>query len=178
MSRIGKQIISIPEKTTVTVEGNRVSVTGPGGELSRPVSDAVKITLADKTVVVTLEDTERLPDWGTTVAHIKNMIAGTTTPFQKKLIIEGIGFKAEVSGSTVNLNLGFSHQIKVAIPAGVKVTVEKNVMTIASNDKEMVGQFAATIRALKKPEPYKGKGIRYSDEVVKRKEGKRATATA
>ena len=112
---------------------------------------------------------------GTTVAHIRNMIQGSREPFVKKLIVEGIGFKAEVKGVEIVLSLGFSHQIKVAIPQGLKVTSEKGILSINGSDIEAVGAFAARIRALKKPEPYKGKGIRYETEVIRRKQGKKTT---
>src|SRR3989344_4016824 len=106
------------------------------------------------------------------------MIAGVTQPFAKKLVIEGIGFRAELSGKQLKLMLGFSHPVTIALPEGLIASVEKNVITVSGPDKEVVGQFAASVRSLKKPEPYKGKGIRYEDEVVRRKEGKKAVAAA
>ena len=178
MSRIGKQIIAIPEKTTVAVVGRLVQVKGPLGELSREMPQGISAVVEEKTVSFKLDDPTATAAWGTGAAHVKNMIQGVNTPFSKQLIIEGIGYRAEVSGTTLTLALGFSHPIKMEIPEGVTVKVEKGTMTISANDKEKVGQFAAKVRALKKPEPYKGKGIRYSDEVVKRKEGKRSTTTA
>jgi large subunit ribosomal protein L6 len=102
------------------------------------------------------------------------MLKGVHTPYQKKLIVEGIGFKSDVKGSDLNLALGFSHPVKVSIPAGLKVTAEKNVITVSGIDCELVGSFAAKVRALKKPEPYKGKGIRYENEVIRRKQGKKS----
>ncbi len=117
--------------------------------------------------------------WGTYASHIRNMVSGVNTPFVKKLQIEGIGFKAELNGKNLKLALGFSHPVIVAIPEGVAAVVEKNIVTISGADKESVGQFAASVRALKKPEPYKGKGIRYEGEVVRQKQGKKAAgATA
>jgi large subunit ribosomal protein L6 len=112
---------------------------------------------------------------GTTVAHLKNMIKGSLEPFVKKLIIEGIGFKADIKGTNIVLSLGFSHPVNVPIPSGVKVVNDKGVLSISGADIEAVGSFAATIRALKKPEPYKGKGIRYEGEVIRRKQGKKTT---
>ena len=112
---------------------------------------------------------------GTTVAHVRNMIQGSREAFVKKLIVEGIGFKADVKGAEMVLSLGFSHQIKAAIPQGLKVTSEKGIVTISGSDIEAVGAFAARIRAFKKPEPYKGKGIRYENEVIRRKQGKKTT---
>jgi large subunit ribosomal protein L6 len=110
---------------------------------------------------------------GTSVAHIKNMIAGVATPFEKKLVVEGIGFKAEVKGATLVLALGFTHPVSFAIPVGLSVKVEKNSISIIGPDVEEVGQFAACVRAARKPEPYKGKGIRYETEVIRRKQGKK-----
>ena len=112
--------------------------------------------------------------WGTYASHVKNMITGVNTPFVKKLILEGVGYKGDVQGTTLNLALGFSHPVKVQIPAGVTVTSDKGLFTFTSADKEAVGGFAAKIRSLKKPEPYKGKGFRYEDEVIQRKQGKKA----
>ena len=111
--------------------------------------------------------------WGTYASHLLNMIAGVQNPYQKKLILEGIGFKSEVKGKDLNLALGFSHPVIVKIPEGITATAEKNNITITGIDKELVGNFAASVRALKKPEPYKGKGMRYEGEVIRRKQGKK-----
>ena len=111
---------------------------------------------------------------GTYAAHVRNMVRGVTEGFQKKLLIEGVGYKWDVQGKTLNLALGFSHPVKLAIPDGLAVTAEKNALTVVGADKEAVGQFAANVRALKKPEPYKGKGIRYEGEIIRRKQGKKA----
>lgn len=173
MSRIGKKILAVPEKTEVKIGDGVVSVKGPLGELSRPFKKDITITLADGKITLVPENDEVYPLWGTYSAHLSNMIAGVHKAFQKKLIIEGIGFKSEVKGEELVLALGFSHPVKVKIPKGLKVTAEKNVLTITGIDTEMVGQFAAGVRALKKPEPYKGKGIRYEKEVVRRKQGKK-----
>ena len=112
---------------------------------------------------------------GTYASHVRNMMTGVTTGFSKKLLVEGVGFKWDVAGKTLNLALGFSHPVKMAIPEGLTVVAEKATLTISGFDKELVGQFAANIRALKKPEPYKGKGIRYDGEVIRRKQGKKAS---
>ena len=178
MSRVGKQIISVPEKTEVTVAGAQVLVKGPGGELSRTLPTGISLVMGERVVELKLDDPEKRALWGTSAAHVKNMVAGVNKPFSKQLIIEGIGYRAEVSGASLTFALGFSHPVKVPIPEGLKVTVEKSTLTVSGIDREAVGQFAAKIRALKKPEPYKGKGIRYADEVIRRKEGKRSTATA
>ena len=111
--------------------------------------------------------------WGTYSSHIQNMVKGVATPFAKKLILEGIGYKSEVKGSNLVMALGFSHQVIVPVPEGLKVTAEKNIITTTGADKELVGSFAAKVRSLKKPEPYKGKGMRYEGEVIKRKQGKK-----
>lgn len=113
--------------------------------------------------------------WGTFTSHLGNMIKGVNEHYQKKLIIEGVGFKADVKGQELVLNLGFSHPIKLAIPKELKVTYEKGILSVSGPDKEKVGQFAARVREFKKPEPYKGKGIRYEGEVIRRKEGKKTT---
>ena len=175
MSRIGKKPIIIPVGTEVKVSGTTLTVKGPAGTISREFKPAILFTVAPGELQVTLQkkDRESSALWGTYASHASNMIAGVATPFQKKLVIEGIGFKAEVKGEELVLNLGFSHQIKVKIPKGLKVVGEKGALNISGVDTELVGQFAAKVRALKKPEPYKGKGIRYDDEVIRRKQGKK-----
>ncbi len=176
MSRIGKQLITIPPKTELTVADGAVVVKGPLGELRRTFKTDISISVADG--VVTLAPKENPEEWsalwGTYASHIKNMIAGVNKPYEKKLIIEGVGYRAEVKGKDLVMQLGFSHPVTLHIPDGVTLAVEKNTISMSSIDKELLGQFAATIRSNKKPEPYKGKGIRYSDEVIRRKEGKRA----
>jgi large subunit ribosomal protein L6 len=176
MSRLAKKPIQIPAKTTVTVADGMVAVKGPKGELARPAHRLVNIEVAPEAVQVSIRGNslQARALVGTYASHLKNMIAGVTEGFTKKLLVEGVGYKWEVSGNTVTLALGFSHPVKVAIPAGLEVKAERNTLTISGTDKEMVGQFAADIRALKKPEPYKGKGIRYDGEVIRRKQGKKA----
>lgn len=177
MSRVGKKAIEIPEKTQVSITDGIFNVKGPLGELSRNFSKDILIKIEDGKVVLSpvRENLFLNSLWGTYASHIGNMISGVNKLFEKKLIIEGIGYKAEVKGDKIVFNLGFSHTINISIPKTLKVTSEKNVMTISGTDKEEVGQFVAKIRSLKKPEPYKGKGIRYSDEVVRRKQGKKTT---
>lgn len=174
MSRVAKKPIIIPEKTEVKVNGLTVSVKGPLGEISRDFKAGVEIKAENGTVVVTLKRNEDYMLWGTYASHIKNMIAGVNTGFTKKLVIEGIGFKSDVKGTELAMSLGFSHPVSVAIPAGLKVTADKNIVTVTGVDSESVGKFAAMVRSLKKPEPYKGKGIRYETEVIRRKQGKKA----
>lgn len=180
MSRTGKKLITIPAGTEVSVADGVLSVKGKGGVLTRPVHHNISINIDGNSVSVVPNSETRLARalWGTYAAHIRNMIQGVGKPFIKKLQIEGIGFKAELSGKTLSLAIGFSHPVKVDIPEGLHVTVEKNIITISGSDKERVGEFAASLRALKKPEPYKGKGIRYEGEVVRKKAGKKVTSVA
>jgi large subunit ribosomal protein L6 len=176
MSRIGKQILNIPAGTTVALADNVVTVKGPKGEISKKVLPIVDIIVdGDKVSFAQKQNTPFGRSlWGTYASHIKNMIEGVNTPFVKKLILEGVGYKGDVQGTILNLALGFSHPVKVEIPQEVTVTSEKGLFTFTSIDKEAVGGFAAKIRSLKKPEPYKGKGFRYEGEVILRKQGKKA----
>lgn len=176
MSRLAKKPIVIPQKTTVAVVDGMLSVKGPKGELSRPAHRLVKMEMSPEEVQVSAVGTsiQSRALLGTYASHLKNMIAGVNEGFTKRLLIEGVGYKWEVSGGSVNLALGFSHPVKVEIPAGLEVKAERAALTISGTDKEVVGQFAANIRALKKPEPYKGKGIRYEGEVIRRKQGKKS----
>jgi large subunit ribosomal protein L6 len=175
MSRIGKQLITIPEKTEVKISGTTFSVKGPLGELSRVFKPSILVKVVDGKVVLEPQrnDNETKALWGTYASHISNMITGVNTAFQKKLIIEGIGFKSDVKGEDLTMSLGYSHAVKLKIPKTLKVSAEKNIVTISGSNKEDVGQFAAQIRSQKQPEPYKGKGIRYEDEVIRRKQGKK-----
>ena len=177
MSRIAKQPIPIPEKTKVTFVDGLFTVVGPKGTLSRALRNEVVVLVDDANVVVKPRNENEIFSralWGTYASHIKNMFTGVTTGYTKKLILEGVGFKSEVKGTNLNLALGFSHPVVVEIPEGLTVTAEKNVITFTGINKELVGQFASKIRAMKKPEPYKGKGFRYDDEVIRRKQGKKA----
>lgn len=178
MSRIGKQIIFLPEKTDAAISSDgTVTVKGPHGELSRRF-DVSRIAITKEGSEITSLPKENTKEtsmlWGTYMSHIRNMVAGVVAPFEKKLVIEGVGYRAELAGKELKLLLGFSHPVLLSIPDGVTVTVEKNVLTITGIDKDAVGQFAAKIRAQKKPEPYKGKGIKYENEIVRRKQGKKA----
>lgn len=176
MSRIGKQTISLPEKTQVVNNNGVVTVKGPLGELSRIFRRDIDVAVSADAVSLTptRADGSSSALWGTYTAHLKNMIAGVNKKFEKKLIIEGIGYRAELAGDKINFSLGFSHKITLPISEGISVSIEKAVITVSGIDKERVGEFAAVIRDLKKPEPYKGKGIRYENEVIRRKEGKKA----
>ncbi len=176
MSRIGKQPIIIPEKTEVVKNDSVIVVKGPLGELSREFGSEIDITVGDKEVTLKPLNDSNFANalWGTYASHIKNMVDGVNKPFEKKLLIEGVGFKVEMSGEELVLSLGFSHKINVKIPKELKVVVEKNTIIVSGVSKELVGQFTSNIRALKKPEPYKGKGIRYEGEIVRRKQGKKS----
>lgn len=176
MSRVGKQIITIPEGVTVALNGQTFSAKGPKGELTRDFLDNVEIKIEGNEITVhpRRNDVKTRALWGTTAALVKNMVTGVHTPFEKKLIVEGVGFKWEVKGTELHMALGFSHPVIKEIPAELTVTTEKLTLTVSGIDKEKVGLFANKVRSLKKPEPYKGKGIRYSDEVIRRKQGKKS----
>lgn len=177
MSRLGKQTLVLPAGVTFTYEKDIVTVKGPKGELKKTLLPNVKITQEDNglTFAPKKDDLFSRALWGTYASHVRNMVKGVTEGYARKLILEGVGFKSEVKGTNLDLALGFSHPVSVPIPTGLTVTAEKNNITISGIDKEAVGQFAAKVRALKKPEPYKGKGFRYDDEVIRRKQGKKAS---
>lgn len=176
MSRIGKKPVTIPSGVEVKATENTVAVTGPKGNLSRDIHPAVKIDVAESEVVVSPVEETRLANalWGTFASHVANMIQGVTEGYTKKLIIEGVGYRAETQGNNLVMQLGYSHPVEMEIPEGVEVSVEKNIVSVSGIDKEKVGQFAAEIRSKREPEPYKGKGIRYEDETIRRKEGKKS----
>jgi len=175
MSRLAKKPIKLLDKTTAVVANRVVTITGPLGSLSRPVDRNVSVEVVDGSIVVAQTKAENAGAMlGTTASHIRNMVAGVVKAYEKKLVIEGIGYKAEIKGDSLHLALGFSHPVVVAIPKDLKVTVVKNEIVISGINKDSVGQFSASIRALKKPEPYKGKGIMYAGEKIRRKQGKKA----
>lgn len=176
MSRIGKQPIQIPEGVTAKIDGDAFVVEGPKGTLERELSSAVSVSINDGEVVVEPKgnSTFQRSMWGTVASHINNMIIGVTEGFQKKLTFSGVGYRANVNGKTLTLEMGYSHDVNLEIPEDLEISVEKDTITVGGPNKESVGQFAATIRAVRKPEPYKGSGIKYADEVIRRKEGKKA----
>ena len=180
MSRIGKRPIPIPVGTDIKVDAMEICIKGKAGTLVRALHPAVSLKVDNGTVIVEPKGSSRLARalWGTYASHVRNMIAGVNQPFVKKMQVEGIGYRAELSGKDIKLQVGFSHPVLVHVPEGVAVTIEKNMISISGPDKEKVGQFAADIRAIKKPEPYKGKGIRYEGEVIRMKQGKKAGAAA
>ncbi len=176
MSRLGKQPVAIPAGVTVTLEGEVLTVKGAKGTLTKTVRNKeVEITIEANQVTLKPKDTELAPAlWGTYASHLRNMIKGVTEGFTKILDIEGVGYRAEVKGKDLVLNVGFSHPVALTIPEGITATIEKTTITLTAADKERLGQFAANVRKVKKPEPYKGKGIRYRDEYIIRKQGKKA----
>src|SRR6202012_462797 len=176
MSRVGKYPVALPQGVTAEVKGDHVAVKGKMGNLALDVPHEVEVKVADGKVAVTMrEDTQRTRVlWGTTRNNINNMVKGVTEGFKTVLEIEGVGFRAAVQGKDLVLQIGFSHEIKYPIPEGITMKVDKQtVITITGIDKQKVGQVAAEIRGMKKPEPYKGKGIRYEGEKSRRKEGKK-----
>lgn len=179
MSKIGKKLIEIPSGVNVATLGDLIKVKGPKGELEYKIPRELKLSISDnKLTVLPLSSSKKTPAlWGTIRAIIANMINGVNSGFEKKLEIEGIGFKAQIQGNELVLNLGFSHQVFFKIPDGIKIEVLKNTIAVSGISKELVGQTAANIRVLKKPEPYKGKGIRYEGEIIKRKAGKKVAGT-
>ena len=185
MSRLGKKPILIPEGVEIKIEKGILTVKGPLGSVSRSFKDDISISINKDMINLepnktkkTRRQKEVFALWGTYSSHIRNMLEGVTKGFSKTLIIEGIGYRVIKEGSVLILSLGFSHSVKAAIPEGLDLKVEKNTIIISGVDKEKVGAFAAQIRALKKPEPYKGKGIHYQGEIIRRKSGKKATASA
>lgn len=181
MSRVGKQVIEIPEGVSVSVEGSIISVKGPKGTLSRTLHETVSVEQADGEsgakkslrVVSVSERAEHSRFHGLSRALVNNMVVGVSSGFEKKLLLNGVGYRAALSGKQLNLTLGYSHPVVFNIPEGVEIRVGKPTeISVAGIDKEKVGQVAAVIRAFRKPEPYHGKGVRYADEVIVTKVGK------
>lgn len=185
MSHIGKQPIEIPENVEVKISGDFVTVKGPKGEISRQLHEKISVFREGNLILVKPKDDskESRALWGTFRSLIGSMVKGARDGFEKVLVYEGIGFKSEVksdssieSGKVLELNVGFTNPVRVVAPKGIDFRVEKNQIVVAGADKELVGQTAANIRKVKPPEPYKGKGIRYKDEIIIRKAGKKAVA--
>ena len=176
MSRVGSSVITIPADVTVSHEGGVMVVKGKNGELSAPLHGDVQLSLADN--VATLKparDTRQAKAlWGTMRANLNNMVVGVSAGFTRKLEINGVGYRAAMQGNKLVLSLGYSHPVEMDVPAGLKVNVENNTsVTITGADKQLLGQFAAEVRAKRPPEPFKGKGVKYADEYIVRKEGKK-----
>ena len=179
MSRIGKKPILIPDGVEVKVDGSNVSVKGPKGDLSLDIRNEIAVQVKEGQIIATpkihIKQTKAF--LGLTRALVANMVKGVSQGYEKKLEINGIGYKANLEGKDLLLFLGFTNPVKIVCPEGITISVEKNIITISGIDKYLVGQIAATIRSKKKPEPYKGKGIKYLDEIIRRKAGKKATGT-
>ncbi len=174
MSRIGKQPIEVPGKVKVEIQGVKVTVTGPKGTLARDIRPEIALEQDDGRILVKARDNSQRTRafTGLTRTLINNMVIGVEKGFQKKLVVEGVGYRVEAKGKSLNLSVGYSNPVEFALPEGVAVGVEKNVVTLEAIDKELVGQTAARIRDVRKPEPYKGKGIRYENEHIVKKAGK------
>jgi len=180
MSRIGKKPVEVPSTVKIEIIGQDLKVLGPKGELKINIHRNIKAENKDgKIFVLSNKELSKKEKglWGLYRALIFNMVQGVSNGFEKKLEIEGIGYKAAVQGDELVLNVGFAHPVKIKKPEGINFSVEKNVITISGIDKEKVGQIAAEIRAIKKAEPYKGKGIRYQGEKIRRKEGKKVVTS-
>jgi large subunit ribosomal protein L6 len=176
MSRVGKKPVPVPSGVTATVDGQMVKVKGTKGELSFLVPEEVSVALEDGAVAVNPRDESKTAraKWGMSRAQVANLVEGVSKGFEKRLEINGVGYKAAVAGKVLKLSLGYSHDIDYAIPAGVTITTPKPTeVVVAGIDKQVVGQTAAEIREYRGPEPYKGKGVKYSDEFIFRKEGKK-----
>lgn len=185
MSRIGKKPIQIPENVEVKIEQpsfgiQKIKISGPKGELSREIPKEVKVEIKEGKIFLfpQIETKQTKALWGLSRALLFNMIKGTTEGYEKKLEIEGIGYDAEIKGEELELHVGYINPIRIKAPQGIKFSVEKNIISVSGIDKELVGQIAAKIRKVKPAEPYKGKGIKYLGEVIRRKVGKRVVTTA
>ncbi len=174
MSRIGKQPIKLPSGVKVSIERGMVIANGPKGELQQQILNGIKVDVKDNEVVVSREDDERYnrSRHGLIRSLIKNMVDGVSQGFERKLELNGVGYRVATQGQELRFSLGFSHDVIYKLPEGVNASVDQNIITISGISKQQVGQVAAEIRALKKPEPYKGKGIKYVDEQILRKSGK------
>ena len=176
MSRIGKKPVAIPSGTTATIEGQQLSVKGPKGTLSMPLREEITYVLEDGGISVNpANDTKRARAfWGMQRTLVQNLITGVSDGFTKKLLINGVGYRADAKGRVLNLKLGYSHDVNIDVPEGLEVkTPDNTTVEISGSDKQKVGQLAAEIRRWRKPEPYKGKGIKYEGEFIFRKEGKK-----
>ncbi|RJP85008.1 MAG: 50S ribosomal protein L6 [Desulfobacteraceae bacterium] len=176
MSRVGKKPIGIPEKVKITYENNVLSVQGEKGILTRTIHPDVQLNIEKTllTVSIDLMDKKTRSLWGMTRAVISNMVTGVSKGFERDLEINGIGYRAELKGNSIEFNLGYSHPIDFPLPEGISAKIDKNVIKLSSFDKELLGFTASTIRALRPPEPYKGKGVKYAEEHIQRKAGKTA----
>jgi len=176
MSRVGNRKITVPTGVTVTVEGNIVTVKGPKGELSTEINENITVNVNENEVTLTRKNDNYKNFHGTANANINNMIIGVTQGFEKKLESVGVGYRFQLKGADLVVTAGYSHPVNVKVPEGIKLEVPSNTeLFVRGTDKQLVGEFAANVRKIRKPEPYKGKGIRYADEHIRRKEGKKAS---
>ena len=176
MSRVGSSAITIPADVTLSNDGGVIVVKGKNGELSTSLHSDVELSVADNVATLTpTRDTRQAKAlWGTMRSNLNNMVVGVTEGFTRKLEINGVGYRAAMQGNKLVLSLGFSHPVEMEVPAGLKVAVENNTsVTITGADKQLLGQFASEVRAKRPPEPFKGKGVKYADEYIVRKEGKK-----
>lgn len=179
MSRVGKKPIEVPNSVEVTLGDSEYTIKGPKGILTVKTHPHVTVNKEENTLIVSVKDGTNVKDkalWGLYGRLLLNAILGVTAGFEKKLEVNGVGYKVAIQGNVLKLDVGFSHEVLFEIPEGIDVSVEKNLITVAGIDKQQVGEVAAQIRRVRKPEPYKGKGIKYVDEVVRRKAGKAAKA--
>jgi len=176
MSRLAKKPISVPAKVSVDTANSTLTVKGAKETLARTIHPSISIDVTPEGVMVTPKNNTKLARalTGTFAAHVRAMVSGVETPWKKVLILKGVGYKVELRGKDLAFNVGFSHPVTLTVPEGLTATAEKNVITITGADKQAVGQFAAEVRDVKRPEPYLGKGIAYENEVVRRKQGKKA----
>lgn len=175
MSRIGNKILTLPSNVTLTVDGNKVTVKGPKGELSTEINKHITVEVNENQVVVKRDNDNYKNFHGTANANIKNMIVGVSEGFEKKLEAVGVGYRFNLKGNNLVVTAGYSHPVEVSIPDGIKLEVPSNTeLFVRGADKQLVGEFAANVRKIRQPEPYKGKGIRYTDEHIIRKVGKKA----
>jgi large subunit ribosomal protein L6 len=177
MSRIGKQPVVLPDGVTATIDGQHVEVKGPKGTLSYDVHESIAVKQDGNTLVLEKKLESNLVQalFGTSRARVQNLVTGVSEGYKKELQMVGVGYRSQVQGNTLVVNAGYSNPVEMSIPSGIEVAVEKNTqLSVSGIDKQLVGQFAANVRAIRKPEPYLGKGIRYVDEYVRRKEGKTA----
>ncbi|MDD4931037.1 MAG: 50S ribosomal protein L6 [Candidatus Colwellbacteria bacterium] len=179
MSKVGKKIIIVPEGVSIEIGAEFVKASGKNGTLVVPILDNISPKLEGNELSFEAKGTEKqvMANWGTMRALVQNAVSGAVADFERSLKIEGVGYKAIVEGNVVTLIVGYSHSVKIELPEGIKATVEKNILKITGANKELVGAIAAKIRAVRKPEPYKGTGIMYTDEVIRRKAGKKVAGS-
>lgn len=179
MSKVGKKIIIVPEGVKIEIGAGVLDVSGKNGSITVPVLNKITAKLEGNELSFLAADTEKqtLANWGTSRALAQNAVNGAESDFEKTLKIEGVGYRAVVEGNMITLTVGYSHPVKIEIPEGIKASVEKNMLKLSGRNRETVGAISAKIRAVRKPEPYKGTGIMYSDEIVRRKAGKKVAGS-